>query len=80
VRFLPTHIIECLPFQRSGAANRARAHQPDGVGDEDAEFEDDDGDVEDAAEDVEFVLCDWWVDVSTLLGWGGGERGTYRGP
>lgn len=38
------------------------------MGAEDAEFEDNDDDVEDAAEDVEFVLGDWWMLVCCLLG------------
>lgn len=80
MRLLSTDIIERLPFQRSGAADRARAHEPDGVRDEDAEFEDNDGDVEDATEDVEFMLRDWLVGVSVLLRLGGSGERAYRGP
>ena len=74
MRLLPEDVVEGLSFQGSGATDAARAYQPDAVGAEDAELEDDDGDVEDAAEDVEFVLRDWWwVLVRYLIGdWGFG--------
>jgi hypothetical protein len=50
------------------------------VGYEDAEFEDDDGDVENASEDVEFVLRDWWGVLVSCWVWGAVERGTNRVP
>lgn len=49
------------------------------MGAEDSEFEDDDGDVEDAAEDVEFALGDWWLLVCCSLGSWGMERGGAAG-
>lgn len=60
MRLLLEDVVEGLSLQCSGATDAARADEPDAVGAEDAEFEDYDGDVEDAAEDVEFVLGDWW--------------------
>lgn len=68
MRLLLEDVVEGLSLQCGGAADAARADEPDAVGAEDAEFEDYDGDVEDAAEDVEFVLGDLWVLVRCLTG------------
>lgn len=61
MRLLLEDLVKGLALRCSVAADTARAYEPDAVGAEDAEFEDDDDDVEDAAEYVEFALGDWWV-------------------